>query len=235
VATPVQVTDTGRKGRVKRQQEGELRMGCLSSKEKYRVYERESERRIKSYRPAGKLGFTDGDHYHSQTLGYNNDTLKSNKPPGRSDDENRTIVGNETVREHSRSDVQSPEKVRDDTDKNDKGAFSSRNQFDRASQLRRSRKKSRRKSDAANTSTVMSPEKADTIAPSHDKENLHQSKLTPETPETKTASDIVMEEQSRVLTEALDNTTMSSVSTLSRLHEKTFSRAEYSSNYGNLI
>ena len=106
-----------------------------------RVYERESERRIKSYRPAGKLGFTDGDHYHSQALGYNNDTLKSNKPPGRSDDENRTIVGNETVREHSRSDVQSPEKVRDDTDKNDKGAFSSRNQFDRASQLRRSRKK----------------------------------------------------------------------------------------------
>ena len=36
MATPVQVTDTGRKGRVKRQQEGELRMGCLSSKEKYR-------------------------------------------------------------------------------------------------------------------------------------------------------------------------------------------------------
>ena len=81
----------------------------------------------------------------------------------------------------------------------------------------------------------MSPEKADTTNPSHDKENLHQSKLIPETPETKTASDIVMEEQSRVLTEALDNTTMSTVSTLSRLHEKTFSRAEYSSNYGNLI
>ena len=57
----------------------------------------------------------------------------------------------------------------------------------------------------------------------------------PENPNAKTASDIVMEEQSRVLTEALDNTTMSSVSTLSRLHEKTFSRAEYSSNYGNLI
>lgn len=214
-------------------------MGCLSSKEKYRVYERESERRIKSYRPAGKLsnGFTNGDHYHSQTISGNNDTLKSNKPPKHSDDENRTIDGNETVRERSRSDVKSPEKVRDDTDRNDKGGFSSRNQFDRASQLRRSRKKSRRKSDAANSSTVMSPEKADTTTTthSHDKENLHQSKLVPETPNTKTASDIVMEEQSRVLTEALDNTTMSTVSTLSRLHEKTFSRAEYSSNYGNLI
>ena len=82
----------------------------------------------------------------------------------------------------------------------------------------------------------MSPEKVDTTTTdSHDKENLHQSKLVPETPNTKTASDIVMEEQSRVLTEALDNTTMSTVSTLSRLHEKTFSRAEYSSNYGNLI
>ena len=140
------------------------------------------------------------------------------------------------MREPSRSDVKSPEKVRNDTDKNDKGGFSSRNQFDRASQLRRSRKKSRRKSDAANSSAVMSPERVDTTTTdSHDKENLHQSKLVPETPNTKTASDIVMEEQSRVLTEALDNTTMSTVSTLSRLHEKTFSRAEYSSNYGNLI
>ena len=138
------------------------------------------------------------------------------------------------MRERSRNDVQSPEKVRDDTDKSDKGGFSSRNQFDRASQLRRSRKKGRRKSDAANSSAVMSPEKAETTN-TNDKENLYQSKLIPETPDTKTASDIVMEEQSRVLTEALDNTTMSSVSTLSRLHEKTFSRAEYSSNYGNLI
>lgn len=138
------------------------------------------------------------------------------------------------MRGRSRNDVQSPEKVQDDTDKSDKGGFSSRNQFDRASQLRRSRKKSRRKSDAANSSAVVSPEKADTST-TNDKENLYQSKLIPETPETKTASDIVMEEQSRVLTEALDNTTMSSVSTLSRLHEKTFSRAEYSSNYGNLI
>ena len=139
------------------------------------------------------------------------------------------------MRERSRGDVKSPEKVRDDTDRNDKGGFSSRNQFDRASQLRRSRKKSRRKSDAANSSAVMSPEKGDTTIHSHNKENLHQSKLVPETQNTKTASDIVMEEQSRVLTEALDNTTMSTVSTLSRLHEKTFSRAEYSSNYGNLI
>ena len=145
------------------------------------------------------------------------------------------MASNETMRERSGGDVQASEKVRDESDKSDKGGFSSRNQFDRASQLRRSRKKSRRKSDAANTSGVMSPEKTDPITPSHNKENLHQEKLIPDTPNTKTASEIVMEEQSRVLTEALDNTTMSSVSTLSRLHEKTFSRAEYSSNYGNLI
>ena len=180
--------------------------------------------------------YSNGSHYHSQTLEYTNDTLKSSKPPKHSGDENRTIVGNETVREPSRSDVQSPEKVRDDSDKGDKGGFSSRNQFDRASQLRRSRKKSRRKSDAANTSEVTSPGKLDTsrlTISSSDKENIHESTLP--APETKTASEIVMEEQSRVLTEALDNTATSSASTLSRLHEKTFSRAEYSSNYGNLI
>ena len=47
----------------------------------------------------------------------------------------------------------------EDTDKNDNVGFSSRNQFDRASQLRRSRKK-RKKSDVGNTSEVLtSPNK----------------------------------------------------------------------------
>ena len=51
------------------------------------------------------------------------------------------------------------------------------------------------------------------------------------TPVSKTASEIVKEE-CKLNSDNLNN---SGLSVVSRLHEKTFSRAEYSSNYGNLI
>ena len=100
--------------------------------------------------------------------------------------------------------------------------FGSRNTFDRASQLRRSRKKSRRRSDAADT----------TVTPRR-KSDAADATLSPSTAAEK------MARSARVLSESLDQssaTNTTTVSTLSRLHEQTFtSRAEYSSNYGNLI
>ena len=100
--------------------------------------------------------------------------------------------------------------------------FGSRNTFDRASQLRRSRKKSRRRSDAADT----------TVTPRR-KSDAADATLSPSTAAEK------MARSARQLSESLDQssaTNTTTVSTLSRLHEQTFtSRAEYSSNYGNLI
>lgn len=213
-------------------------MGCLSSKEKYRVYEKESERRIKSYRTPGKP--TNG--YHSQTLEFNNETLKNTKLPTK-DVEEKTRVVNDDISNENTVKVGGDSDRNKDSDKaNETGGFTSRNQFDRASQLRRSRKK-RRKSDAGNTSDVTSPGRRDTShldTSSLDKENnvnassVTVSKSIASTAITlipKTASDIVKEE-CKVLSDTLDN---SQVSVVSRLHEKTFSRAEYSSNYGNLI
>ena len=200
------------------------------------MYEKESERRIKSYRTPGKP--TNG--YHSQTLEFNNDTLKNSKPIANENEKikvgNDDIVnGNNTVKVGDTSD-----RNRDSDKANETGGFTSRNQFDRASQLRRSRKK-RRKSDAGNMSDVTSPGRKDTShldASSLDKENnLNTSSVTISksvaSPAVipKTASDIVKEE-CKILSDTLDN---SRISVVSRLHEKTFSRAEYSSNYGNLI
>ena len=199
------------------------------------MYEKESERRIKSYRTPGKPS----NGYHSQTLEFNNDTLKNSKQTSNGANEkirigNDDIVNGNTVKVGDNSD-----RNRDSDKANETGGFTSRNQFDRASQLRRSRKK-RRKSDAGNTSDVTSPGRRDTShldASSLDQENnlnitVSKSIASPAvTVIPKTASDIVKEE-CKVLSDTLDN---SRVSVVSRLHEKTFSRAEYSSNYGNLI
>ena len=137
----------------------------------------------------------------------------------------------------------------EDTDKNDNVGFSSRNQFDRASQLRRSRKK-RKKSDVGNTSEVLtSPNKisslsdndrldtADTVN-TGDKETLSSQSVLSPGPH-KTVSDIVKEEcggdHGNTSVNHVNTSVNSRMSVVSRLHDKTFSRAEYSSNYGNLI
>jgi len=128
-------------------------MGCLSSKEKYRVYEKENERKIKTYRVPGRLvsnGFQSSSNLTARLEGdiTTISTLRRYKEE-RLGEGQRQEAGD--VSQCSSSDkpmdcdtttttiILSPQvKVE---------AFSSRNQFDRASQLRRSRKK-RRKSDA---------------------------------------------------------------------------------------
>ena len=106
--------------------------------------------------------------------------------------------------------------------------FGSRNTFDRASQLRRSRKKSRRRSDAADT----------TVTPRR-KSDAADATLSPSCALSPAAAAEKMARSARQLSESLDQssaTNTTTVSAVSRLHEQTFtSRAEYSSNYGNLI
>ena len=195
-----------------------------------RVHERESERRIKSYRAAGKQ--QQPAHYSGQVLDteqLGGDTLiKTRQQSGES--ERRTAADCD----RNTATTTTPGRERGDTrgDGGDKpgdctpaaaAGFGSRNTFDRASQLRRSRKKSRRRSDAADT----------TVTPRR-KSDAADATLSPST-----AAAEKMARSARVLSESLDQssaTNTTTVSTLSRLHEQTFtSRAEYSSNYGNLI
>ena len=126
----------------------------------------------------------------------------------------------------------------EDTDKNDNVGFSSRNQFDRASQLRRSRKK-RKKSDVGNNTsevlrspnrTVLSSSSDNDVVNTRDNETLSSQSVLSPGPH-KTVSDIVKEECG----DNINTSVNSRMSVVSRLHDKTFSRAEYSSNYGNLI
>ena len=196
-----------------------------------RVHERESERRIKSYRAAGKQ--QQPAHYSGQVLDteqLGGDTLvKTRQQSGES--ESRTAADCD----RNTATTTTPGRERGDTrgDGGDKAGdctpataaaagFGSRNTFDRASQLRRSRKKSRRRSDAADT----------TVTPRR-KSDAADATLSPSTAAEK------MARSARQLSESLDQssaTNTTTVSTLSRLHEQTFtSRAEYSSNYGNLI
>ena len=175
-------------------------MGCLSSKEKYRwgfhlsqlgpgisqgfifrVYEKENERKIKSYRVPGKSV----NGYSSSNLSGHLDTSLRK---GREVEEENSSQASDKPLDCDMSTIITTPQVKVE-------AFSSRNQFDRASQLRRSRKK-RRKSDAGN-STINS--QVATVSPSRD--------------------------DSRVSSASLGQ------------QEKMFStsRAEYSSNYGNLI
>ena len=190
-----------------------------------------------------RTGGYHGSSFHSQhqlsSQLHNSDTPSKQKHYLPTPDPSETVRHNDsTVSNLTPGDnIEDSGGKKDDVDKNESCGFGSRNQFDRASQLRRSRKK-RRKSDAANTSQVLTPavnkvvSKANTDdASSPNKENmmiLNGSNLS------KSASDIVKEEQCKVLSETLDNSTLSRLS--QRLHERTFtSRAEYSSNYGNLI
>ena len=175
-------------------------MGCLSSKEKYRwgfhlsqlgpvisqgfifrVYEKENERKIKSYRVPGKSV----NGYSSSNLSGHLDTSLRK---GREVEEENSSQASDKPLDCDMSTIITTPQVKVE-------AFSSRNQFDRASQLRRSRKK-RRKSDAGN-STINS--QVSTVSPSRDDSRVSSSSLGQQ--------------------------------------EKMFStsRAEYSSNYGNLI
>ena len=191
---------------------------------------------------AGYHGSSFHSQHHLSSQLHNSDTPSKQKHYlPETEEASETVRYNESIvsnRDLTPGDtIEDSESKKHVVDKNESCGFGSRNQFDRASQLRRSRKK-RRKSDAANTSEVLSPagnkdvsklNKDDASSPN--KENmmvLNGSNLS------KSASDIVKEEQFKVLSETLDNSTLSRLS--QRLHERTFtSRAEYSSNYGNLI
>jgi len=150
-------------------------MGCLSSKEKYRVYEKENERKIKSYRVPGKVvnGFSsssnltarlEGDLSTVSTLRRYKEERLGDRDGGERND-SQCSSSDKPVDCDSSTIILTPQvKVE---------AFSSRNQFDRASQLRRSRKKSRRKSDAGagqgNTSTsILSGGRDDSVAGSEE-------------------------------------------------------------------
>ena len=188
-----------------------------------RVYEEESERRIKSFRVAGRM--KNGYHNYQSPLSsqLNNDTLKQRSIETVRHTDDSIVSNNKTVTVGDKKDI-----INDGNDESrERTGFTSRNQFDRSSQLRRSKKK-RRKSDVGNNSSVMSPsvkkdETCDTS--SSNKENM-----TLDASSVSRSCSVRDEQCSKVLSDTLDN------SSVSRMHERTFtSRAEYSSNYGNLI
>ena len=138
-----------------------------------RVYEKENERKIKTYRVPGKVvnGFNSSSNLTARLEGdlTTVSSLRRHKEERLGEGE---VEGNDSkcssdkpVDCDSSTIILTPQvKVE---------AFSSRNQFDRASQLRRSRKKSRRKSDAGagqgNTSTsILSGGRDDSVAGSEE-------------------------------------------------------------------
>ena len=145
----------------------------------FRVFEKEKERKIKSYRAPGRpvSGYSSSNLSAHLDRDVSVTTLRKDK-----EEEENTNHTSDKPRDcdNTISTIIPSPLVKVEP-------FSNRNQFDRASQLRRSRKKSRRRSEAGNTSTAS-----------------HVSDLS---------------------------------SLNSSQQEKMFSssRAEYSSNYGNLI
>ena len=121
-----------------------------------RVYEKENERKIKTYRVPGKVvnGFNSSSNLTARLEGdlTTVSSLRRHKEErlgeGEGEGNDSKCSSDKPVDCDSSTIILTPQvKVE---------AFSSRNQFDRASQLRRSRKKSRRKSDAGpgNTSSI---------------------------------------------------------------------------------
>ena len=163
----------------------------------FRVYEKENERKIKSYRVPGKVvnGFSSSNLTAHIDRDVSIATLRKNKGEEEEEEGENTKEdpkpSSDKPIDCDRSTIISTPQVKVE-------AFSTRNQFDRASQLRRSRKK-RRKSDAGGANE------------SHVSTSSQVSSLT--------------QDCSRASSASLPQ------------HEKMFStsRAEYSSNYGNLI
>lgn len=133
-------------------------MGCLSSKEKYNV--NKEERGLKHHRLSNSHqrfsengGYKEVQRRHSSqqnfTVTLDGEIVKKMESSVGKTSRNQALV-NENITANSS----------DQNCKTDSGGFSSRNQFDRASQLRRSKKK-RRKSD----DNILSPGKENSSTP----------------------------------------------------------------------
>ena len=107
-----------------------------------------------------------GSNYHSNTHEYTENSLKKSQKP-KYDTPGKPGVSSDSANHSHRPD--NTEKVGDNrnendkSDKNDGGGFGARNQFDRASQLRRSRKKRKKSDIAGNTSSNDTMNKNETL------------------------------------------------------------------------
>ena len=121
-----------------------------------RVYEKENERKIKTYRVPGKVvnGFNSSSNLTARLEG----DLTTVSSLRRHKEERLVEGGGEGEGNDSKCSSDKPVDCDSSTiiltPQVKVEAFSSRNQFDRASQLRRSRKKSRRKSDVQGNASL---------------------------------------------------------------------------------
>lgn len=133
-----------------------VNMGCLSSKEKYNV--NKEERGLKTHR------ISNGHQRFSENGGYRE---TQSRPRSQ---QNFTVTLDREIVKRTESNVSrgarnsalvSGNMTANSSDRNSKdesSGFSSRNQFDRASQLRRSKKKRRKSED-----TILTPRKDSTL------------------------------------------------------------------------